>query len=111
MPLYMHTALLIIRTMGVDAFSYLGAGRGEGVDSDLTDLGTEFKRQIGLERLDPKQKAMIKLRLDLLDAFVRPGAQDIESYFTNGGLVLVDLTDPFLDGKGLSSTLKTQMLI
>ncbi|KAJ7444978.1 hypothetical protein B0H11DRAFT_2291039 [Mycena galericulata] len=81
MPLYMHTALLIIRTMGVDAFSYL-----------------EFKRQIGLEKLDSTQKAMIKLRLDLLDAFVRPGARDIESYFTTGGLVLVDLTDPFLDG-------------
>ncbi|KAJ7923149.1 hypothetical protein B0H13DRAFT_2316839 [Mycena leptocephala] len=81
MPLYMHTALLIIRTMGVDAFSYL-----------------EFKRQISLQKLDPKQKAMIKLRLDLLDAFVRPDARDIESYFTNGGLVLVDLTDPFLDG-------------
>jgi hypothetical protein len=24
MPLYMHTALLIIRNMGVDAFSYQG---------------------------------------------------------------------------------------
>jgi hypothetical protein len=24
MPLYMHTALLIIRNMGVDAFSYTG---------------------------------------------------------------------------------------
>ncbi|KAJ7753541.1 hypothetical protein B0H16DRAFT_1886945 [Mycena metata] len=81
MPLYMHTALLIIRNMGVDLFSYL-----------------EFKRLIGLERLNPMQKAMIKLRLDLLDAFVRPSAADIESYFTTGGLVLVDLTDPFLDG-------------
>ncbi|KAF8187861.1 hypothetical protein K438DRAFT_1433992, partial [Mycena galopus ATCC 62051] len=81
MPLYMHVALLIIRNMGVDAFSYL-----------------EFKRRIGLERLDPKQKAMIKLRLDLLDAFIRPGAHEMESYFTAGGLVLVDLTDPFLDG-------------
>ncbi|KAJ7462991.1 hypothetical protein FB451DRAFT_1139792 [Mycena latifolia] len=81
MPLYMHTALLIIRNMGVDAFSYL-----------------EFKRRIGLERLDMKQQAMIKLRLDLLDAFIRPAAPAIESYFTPGGLVLVDLTDPFLDG-------------
>ncbi|KAJ6504921.1 hypothetical protein DFH09DRAFT_1050942 [Mycena vulgaris] len=81
MPLYMHTALLIIRDMGVDAFSYL-----------------EFKRRIGLERLNPMQRAMIKLRLDLLDAFVRPNGRDIESYFTTGGLVLVDLTDPFLDG-------------
>ncbi|KAJ7479072.1 hypothetical protein FB451DRAFT_1350976 [Mycena latifolia] len=81
MPLYMHTALLIIRNMGVDAFSYL-----------------EFKRRIGLECLNGAQQAMIKLRLDLLDGFLRPGARNIESYFTPGGLVLVDLTDPFLDG-------------
>jgi hypothetical protein len=44
---------------------------------------------------------MIKLRLDLLDAFIRPGAREIESYFAAGGLVLVDLTDPFLDGERL----------
>ncbi|KAJ6577807.1 hypothetical protein B0H19DRAFT_1062386 [Mycena capillaripes] len=81
MPLYMHTVLLIIRNMGIDAFSY-----------------QEFKRQIGLEQLNPTQKAMIKLRLDLLDAFIHPSAPDIQSYFTAGGLVLVDLTDPFLDG-------------
>ncbi|KAJ7080294.1 hypothetical protein C8R44DRAFT_70625 [Mycena epipterygia] len=81
MPLYMHTALLIIRNMGVDAFSYI-----------------EFKRKIGLESLNPMQKAMIKLRLDLLDAFIHPGVRNIESYFAAGGLVLVDLTDPFLDG-------------
>ncbi|KAJ7360776.1 hypothetical protein DFH08DRAFT_1073958 [Mycena albidolilacea] len=81
MPLYMHTALLIIRNMGVDTFSYL-----------------EFKRRIALERLNPMQKAMVKLRMDLLDAFIHPGAHGIESYFTAGGLVLVDLTDPFLDG-------------
>ncbi|KAJ7679430.1 hypothetical protein DFH06DRAFT_511250 [Mycena polygramma] len=80
MPLYMHTALLIIRNMGVDAFSY-----------------REFKRRLDLEQLNFTQRAMIKLRLDLLDAFLRPGAPDIESYFAPGGLVLVDLTDPFLD--------------
>ncbi|KAJ7185119.1 hypothetical protein GGX14DRAFT_627787 [Mycena pura] len=80
MPLYMHTALRIIRTMGIDGFSYL-----------------EFKRKIRLERLDPKQTAMIELRLDLLDAFIQPGVREIESYFTAGGLVLIDLTDPFLD--------------
>ena len=45
------------------------------------------------------QKAMIKLRLDLLDAFLRPEAQDIQSYFCAGNMVLVDLTDPFLDGE------------
>ncbi|KAJ7318411.1 hypothetical protein DFH08DRAFT_1036677 [Mycena albidolilacea] len=80
MPLYMHTALLIIRNMGVDAFSY-----------------QEFKWRIGLESLDAKQTAMIELRLHLLDAFLRPGARQIESYFIAGGLVIVDLTDPFLD--------------
>ncbi|KAJ7679442.1 hypothetical protein DFH06DRAFT_974912 [Mycena polygramma] len=80
MPLYMHTALLIIRNMGVDAFNY-----------------QEFKRRLDLEKLNFAQRAMIKLRLDLLDAFLHPAAPDIASYFTAGGLVLVDLTDPFLD--------------
>ncbi|KAJ7782167.1 hypothetical protein B0H14DRAFT_3893911 [Mycena olivaceomarginata] len=61
-------------------------------------LRLEFKRKIALERLSPQQKAMIELRLHLLDAFIRPGAPRIDSYFTAGGLVLVDLTDPFLDG-------------
>ena len=45
------------------------------------------------------QKAMIKLRLDLLDAFLRLETQDIQSYFCAGNMVLVDLTDPFLDGE------------
>ena len=45
------------------------------------------------------QKAMIKLRLDLLDAFLCPETQDIRSYFRAGEMVLVDLTDPFLDGE------------
>jgi hypothetical protein len=45
------------------------------------------------------QKAMIKLRLNLLDAFLRPEAPDMRSYFCAGNLVLVDLTDPFLDGE------------
>jgi len=42
---------------------------------------------------------MIKLRLDLLDAFLRPGSTELKSYFGAGQMVLVDLTDPFLDGK------------
>ena len=42
---------------------------------------------------------MVKLRLDLLDAFLRPGAQVIQSNFCAGKLVLIDLTDPFLDGE------------
>ncbi|KAJ7169013.1 hypothetical protein C8R46DRAFT_1191598 [Mycena filopes] len=79
-PLYMHIVLHIIRDMGVDGFSYLA-----------------FKQRVAAEQLDFKQRAMINLRLDLLDAFVRPSGAAIDSYFTPGGLVLVDLTDPFLD--------------
>ncbi|KAK7035579.1 p-loop containing nucleoside triphosphate hydrolase protein [Favolaschia claudopus] len=81
MPLYMHTALLIIRRMGVERFSY-----------------QTFKRKLDEEKLDFKQKSMIELRLNLLDAFIKPGARKIDSYFSPGGIVLVDLTDPFLDG-------------
>jgi hypothetical protein len=74
-------------------------GQADDVGLCIDSPGTEFKRRLSLERLDVKQKAMIELRLHLLDAFIRPGAPEIESYFAAGGLVLVDLTDPFLDGK------------
>ncbi|KAJ7639335.1 hypothetical protein FB45DRAFT_740491 [Roridomyces roridus] len=80
-PLYLHTILRIIRDIGSSTFSYL-----------------EFKRRIALEPLDVKQKAMLKLRTDLLDCFIHPGAREIQTYFRAGGLVLIDLTDPFLDG-------------
>ncbi|KAJ7024784.1 hypothetical protein C8F04DRAFT_1130573 [Mycena alexandri] len=80
MPLYMHTALRIIRDLGAESFSYL-----------------EFSRRIEGQDLNRSQRAMLKLRLDLLDAFVLAGGDEIESHFTAGGLVIVDLTDPFLD--------------
>ncbi|KAJ7639331.1 hypothetical protein FB45DRAFT_1055469 [Roridomyces roridus] len=80
-PLYLHTIMRIIRDIGSSTFSYL-----------------EFKRRIALEPLDVKQKAMLKLRTDLLDCFIHPGAREIQTYFRAGGLVLIDLTDPFLDG-------------
>ncbi|KAH7101544.1 hypothetical protein BKA62DRAFT_179305 [Auriculariales sp. MPI-PUGE-AT-0066] len=81
MPLYMHSVLLMIRNMGVDAFSY-----------------SELKKRLNAEKLNASQKVMLKLRTDLLDAFIRPGSPDITSFFAAGEIVLVDLTDPFLDG-------------
>jgi len=45
------------------------------------------------------QRMMINLRLDLLDAYLRPDSTELKSYFGAGQMVLVDLTDPFLDGK------------
>ncbi|KAJ7639330.1 hypothetical protein FB45DRAFT_424867 [Roridomyces roridus] len=80
-PLYLHTILRIVREIGADRFSYL-----------------EFKRRLADEPLDFKQRSILKLRLDLLDCFMRPGAPQIEADFRVGGLVLIDLTDPFLDG-------------
>jgi len=46
---------------------------------------------------------MLKLRLDLLDSYLRPESPNIRSYFAVGEIVLVDLTDPFLDGELLLS--------
>ncbi|KAH7094195.1 hypothetical protein BKA62DRAFT_42724 [Auriculariales sp. MPI-PUGE-AT-0066] len=81
MPLYMHSALMIVRSIGSDAFKY-----------------QEFRKRLDAERLNPMQRAMCKLRLELLDAFLRPGSANLKSYFSPGQMVLVDLTDPFLDG-------------
>ncbi|KAH7101569.1 hypothetical protein BKA62DRAFT_770583 [Auriculariales sp. MPI-PUGE-AT-0066] len=81
MPLYMHSALMIIRSIGSDAFTY-----------------QEFRQRLDAEDLNPMQRAMCKLRMDLLDAYLRPNSANLKSYFASGHMVLVDLTDPFLDG-------------
>ena len=36
---------------------------------------------------------MLKLRLDLLDSFLRPGSPNIQSYFAVGEIVLIDSAD------------------
>ncbi|KAK6971319.1 p-loop containing nucleoside triphosphate hydrolase protein [Favolaschia claudopus] len=64
---------------------------------DVWQLFTD-NRQISLENLDVKQRMMIELRLSLLDAFIGLTARKVNSYFSAGDVVLVDLTDPFLDG-------------
>jgi len=42
---------------------------------------------------------MLHHRLRMLDEFLKPEARAISSYFATGELVLVDLTDPYLDGE------------
>jgi len=47
---------------------------------------------------------MLQLRLDLIDSFLQlqagsPPSIMIQSYFAVGDVVLIDLTDPFLDGE------------
>ncbi|KAK6968900.1 p-loop containing nucleoside triphosphate hydrolase protein [Favolaschia claudopus] len=62
------------------------------------NLDALFKTKLDSERLDNTQRAMIKLRMNLLDGFIDSSAPQLEAYFAAGGLVLIDLTDPFLDG-------------
>ncbi|KAH7101551.1 P-loop containing nucleoside triphosphate hydrolase protein [Auriculariales sp. MPI-PUGE-AT-0066] len=82
MPLYMKTILQIVRDIGPDGFSY-----------------TEFKLRTKRERFDSTQRIMLAHRLRLLDAFVQSSSRPIRSYFAPGDMVLVDLTDPFLNGE------------
>lgn len=98
MPLYMHSVLNIIRNMGCDAFRYSGMSPLRTSFSDLL-LCTAFRSRLEAEQLNPMQRSMLNLRLDLLESFLRPTARNIQSYFAPGHMTLVDLTDPFLDGK------------
>ena len=50
-------------------------------------------------RLDGKQKSMLQLRFDVLDTYVKGAAVAVSSWFGDGRLVIVDLTDPFVDRK------------
>jgi len=41
---------------------------------------------------------MLKMRTDLLDSYLSDTAPSATSWFDDGKLVVVDLSDPFLDG-------------
>jgi len=55
------------------------------------------------------QRGMVNLRLGLLDAYLLPGSTELKSYFGAGQMVLVDLTDPFLDGMRCFSKIKREL--
>jgi hypothetical protein len=44
------------------------------------------------------QRSMFKMRTDLLDSYLSTTAPSITSWFDDGKVVIVDLSDPFLDG-------------
>lgn len=48
-------------------------------------------------RLDGKQREMLQLRFDVLDTYVKRAAVAVSSWFKDGRLVIIDLTDPFVD--------------
>jgi hypothetical protein len=47
---------------------------------------------------NPAQTAMLQLRFDLLDSFLRGKEPDISSFFKAGQLLIIDLSDPFVNG-------------
>ncbi|PVF92780.1 hypothetical protein CPB86DRAFT_716798 [Serendipita vermifera] len=79
-PLYLHTALSILRDMGSDNFSYRA-----------------FRKRLDEEEFNKSQMAMLQLRLDLLDSFLKGDGEDITYFFKPGRLVIIDLSDPFVN--------------
>lgn len=68
--------------MGSDRFSY-----------------PAFRREVTQLKLSDMQREMLNLRLELLDSFVKDSttAKSIKDYTGKGKLLIVDLSDPFLD--------------
>lgn len=80
-PLYLHTALSILRDMSAENFIY-----------------QDFRKRLKEPRFNRNQNSMLQLRLDLLDSFLKGSDADMSSYFKPGRLVIIDLSDPFVDG-------------
>ncbi|KAG8816895.1 hypothetical protein FRC19_011719 [Serendipita sp. 401] len=80
-PLYLHRALSILREMGSDGFNY-----------------GEFRKRLSEQEFNGSQTAMLQLRLDLLDSFLCGDGSNLTSFFKPGRLIVIDLSDPFVDG-------------
>jgi len=57
----------------------------------------DFRMRLRQSNFSPNQMSMLQLRLDLLDSFLRGRGGDISLFFKPGRLVIVDLSDPFID--------------
>jgi hypothetical protein len=64
----------------------------------LNLFAVEFKEELRQCKLNSSQRSMFKMRTDLLDSYLSETARNITSWFGHGKLVVVDLSDPFLDG-------------
>ncbi|KAG8794900.1 hypothetical protein FRC17_008216 [Serendipita sp. 399] len=80
-PLYLHRALSILRDTPSDTFTYKG-----------------FRHQLEREAFNTTQSNMLQIRLELLESFLRGIGPDISSFLRPGKLVIIDLSDPFVDG-------------
>jgi len=71
-----------------------------------------FRREIANLKLSDQQREMLNLRLDLLDSFVVPPSRtavSLRSRCGKGKLVIVDLSDPFLDAATACSLFRVGM--
>ena len=82
MLIIQNTLLTLARQMGADNFTY-----------------TKFRAAIDKQSFSPAQKDMLSQRLAILDSLIstNPDSKNAKQYFGPGKLVIVDLTDPFLD--------------
>lgn len=80
MPLYMHSILSILRETGSEGFKY-----------------QNFKKRLQGQEFNKAQGAMLQLRIALLDSFLQGKGPDIKSFFKPGRLVIVDVSDPFVE--------------
>ncbi|KIY48600.1 P-loop containing nucleoside triphosphate hydrolase protein, partial [Fistulina hepatica ATCC 64428] len=89
LPLYMYQVRSIMREMVTASGGYFNY--------------SVFKQRVAAANFTPIQRQMLGLRFTVLDSYISNGKQedapDIESHFAQGALVIVDLTDPFVDDK------------
>jgi hypothetical protein len=82
MPLYMEAIMTILREMEGN-FNY-----------------TTFRERLEEQKFTAGQKAMLNIRLGLLDSCLKGGTQanSIQSHFKPGHLTIIDLSSNFMDG-------------
>ncbi|KAI5817362.1 hypothetical protein BZA77DRAFT_292610 [Pyronema omphalodes] len=84
-PLYLEIVRKILRFMA---------------NSDSGFRYSVFKTMLGNEKLSPGQKGPLNLRLEILESFMEgraPSEKAGDLWGQEGGLVIVDLSDPFVD--------------
>jgi hypothetical protein len=58
---------------------------------------SDFRKRLKDPEFSKAQSAMLELRLDLLDSFLQGNGPDVKSFFKSGRLVIIDISDPFVE--------------
>ncbi|KAF8651035.1 hypothetical protein AX16_004898 [Volvariella volvacea WC 439] len=86
MPLYMELIMTILRDM--DEFDY-----------------SEFRERLKGHKLNGSQKAMLNIRLALLESCLKDGdaTNSVSTHFSKGRLTIIDLSSPFMNSSSACS--------